>query len=246
MYKKCRNCGKRFDAVDPGQWVYKIGGIYFCRWNCKRAYERQQEEQRKMRGKKITRAQKETAVQLAMEGKDPVAYLSEIGNDGRIAWGRIRLDLKKNFPERYNQLPEHQRLNPAGKVQVAEVPEKKAEEQEEEVIGTMSIETSNEIREIIRQQMEEEEENGPINEPLETGEKTMGIREPLRYEGMMVTGVTGEFGEYRVVVNNGGQWIDYRNQNRIVLTVDDWRAWLKELKHAARILGVELGTENTR
>ena len=246
MYKKCWNCGKRFDVLDQGRYVYKIGNIWFCRWNCQVAYEKQQEEKKKMRGKKITRAEKETAVQLAMEGKDPVAYLTELGNDGRIAWGRIRLALKKNFPERYNQLPENQRLNPAGKVQVAEVPEKPEEEPEEEAIETMRIETSDEIREIIRQQMEEEEENGPINGPLETGEKTMGIREPLRYEGMTVTGVTGEFGEYRMVANNGGQWIDYRNQNRIVLTVDDWRAWLKELKHAARILGVELETEKTR
>jgi len=237
MYKKCRNCGKRFDAVEPGQWVYKIGGIYFCRWNCQRAYERQQEEQRKMRGKKITREQKETAVQLAMEGKDPVAYLTEMGNDGRIAWGRIRLDLKKNFPERYNQLPENLRLNPAGKVQVAEVPEK---EQEEEVIGHITIEASPPTLEFIR----------AASEMDAMEEKKPEIWEPLVYDGMTVTAVRGEFGEYRRIDKDGDTVIDYRGdmkeRSRFTMRKEEWSRFIQETDKACRILGVELEMKKAR
>lgn len=216
--KKCPICREVFTVPYPELWRYRKGSYesvkttWFCSWGCLRKYE-QQKEDKKMR-QKVTLKQKEQAVQIAIDGGDPIAFLDGFGVDGAQMWLAIRKKLREEKPEVFKQLTEGT----------------KQEEPQEEVIGSVTIEPSEMMREAIRKAREEKPK----------------IFEPLQYEGMTVTGVTGEFGEYRIVVNNDGQWIDYRNQNRIVLTVDDWREWLKELKHAARILGVELETEKTR
>lgn len=229
--KKCPICREVFTVPYPELWRYRKGSYesvkttWFCSWGCLRKYE-QQKEDKKMR-QKVTLKQKEQAVQIAIDGGDPIAFLDGFGVDGAQMWLAIRRKLRETKPEVFSQLPEGMQL---GQSKKAITEEPKQEEPQEEVIGSVTIEPSEMMREAIRKAREEQP----------------GIFEPLRYEGMTVTGVTGEFGEYRMVVNNGGQWIDYRNQSRIVLTVDDWREWLKELKHAARILGVELETEKTR
>lgn len=55
--RKCRNCGKSFFANDD--WAYQIkkgpkDRKFFCRYNCKRAYEKEEEERKSDRalGKK--------------------------------------------------------------------------------------------------------------------------------------------------------------------------------------------------
>lgn len=56
--------------------------------------------------KKLTREEKEKAVELAIAGKDPIGYLKECGAKNPWAsWAYIKQTLKKAKPEKYAQLP---------------------------------------------------------------------------------------------------------------------------------------------
>ena len=56
--------------------------------------------------KKLTREEKEKAVELAIDGKDPIGYLKECGAKNPWAsWAYIKQTLKKAKPEKYAQLP---------------------------------------------------------------------------------------------------------------------------------------------
>jgi len=56
--------------------------------------------------KKLTREEKEKAVELAIAGKDPIGYLKECGAKNPWAsWAYIKQTLKKAKPELYAQLP---------------------------------------------------------------------------------------------------------------------------------------------
>lgn len=55
---------------------------------------------------KLTREEKEKAVELAIDGKDPIGYLKECGAKNPWAsWAYIKQTLKKAKPEKYAQLP---------------------------------------------------------------------------------------------------------------------------------------------
>ena len=55
---------------------------------------------------KLTREEKEKAVELAIAGKDPIGYLKECGAKNPWAsWAYIKQTLKKAKPEKYAQLP---------------------------------------------------------------------------------------------------------------------------------------------
>ena len=57
---------------------------------------------------KVTKAQKDTAVQIAMKGGDPIAYLMDCGSKAPSAmWLKLRDNLKKQDPEMYAQLMEN-------------------------------------------------------------------------------------------------------------------------------------------
>ena len=69
------------------------------------------------------------------------------------------------------------------------------------------------------------------------------ICQPVNYDGMMVRAVEGDFGSYHFQEINGKQWIDYDDKelsNQLSMTVEQWKGFLKEIYHAAQILGVSL------
>ena len=73
--------------------------------------------------------------------------------------------------------------------------------------------------------------------------KAQKITAPVNYDGMTVRAVEGNFGSYHFQEINGKQWIDYDDKeysNQLSMTVDQWRGFLAEIKHAAEILGVTL------
>jgi len=56
--------------------------------------------------KKLTREEKEKAVELAIAGKDPIGYLKECGcKNPWASWAYIKQTLKKSKPELYAKLP---------------------------------------------------------------------------------------------------------------------------------------------
>ena len=73
--------------------------------------------------------------------------------------------------------------------------------------------------------------------------KAQKITAPVNYDGMTVRAVEGNFGRYHFQEINGKQWLDYDDKeysNQLSMTVDQWRGFLAEIKHAAEILGVTL------
>lgn len=72
---------------------------------------------------------------------------------------------------------------------------------------------------------------------------TEHIFKPVVYDGMAVRAVEGDFGSYHYQEINGKKWIDYDDKevaNQLSMTVEQWRGFLKEIRKAALILGVEL------
>lgn len=81
---------------------------------------------------KLTREEKEKAVELAIAGKDPIGYLKECGAKNPWAsWAYIKQTLKKAKPEKYAQLPgDDDRLGEEVSFGAQSAPEAKAAEQE--------------------------------------------------------------------------------------------------------------------
>ena len=166
----------------------------------------------------LSDAQKEEAVRLAIEGKDPKAYLEGLGvGDPAQMWGRIKEKLKEKRPEIYAKIPAR-----VGK------PGPKAADQPAvlKVDGPLKIETP---------------ESNLVN-VVETPEKPV-ISKPLVYQGMTVCAINGVFGRYEYYKTGSGQYIDFEHKDiddTISMTIEQWRDFFDEFKHAAAILGVEL------
>lgn len=101
MIKNCPFCGKEFDVIRPQLWKYKTNNLYFCTYTCKRAYDRKEENEMKS----FTKEQKAEAVQIALDGGDPKAFLKECGSKNpENLWYYIKNTLKTKDPETYEKL----------------------------------------------------------------------------------------------------------------------------------------------
>lgn len=68
------------------------------------------------------------------------------------------------------------------------------------------------------------------------------IRKPVNYDGFTVRAVQGIYGRYFYDKTSIGEYIDFENNDgdEISMTIDNWKMFIAELKHAAEVLGVEL------
>ena len=223
--KTCPICGKDFIVMYPQLYTYKrkVDGSlkYFCNYSCVRKFDKEKEEGEKEVGI-VFNEKNQKAIDIALAGGDPIAYLRETGSkDAAKMWYYIRRQLKERAPELYEKLPsctKDCRVRNAGpkKPQKAEVPEAQAAQ-------FPGIET-----------------------PEDTFKAGMDLAKikpaPLKYDGMTVRALEGEFGSYHFDTIKGVEYIDYENKDgdELSMTVDNWRGFLAELSHAAAILGVQL------
>lgn len=110
MSEICRQCGKEFHVLYPSLWGYKRGTpscpIYLCSYSCLRAFDKEKKEQEGDKQVKVSPEQKKKAVELAINGGDPLKYLEEIGSTyAPSLWYLIKKDLKAKDPETYEKLP---------------------------------------------------------------------------------------------------------------------------------------------
>lgn len=105
--KRCPVCGKRFTVLWPHQWAFKRGKphpTFYCSWKCLRTLDKKGDEN--MKTGKVTRSQKENAVQIALGGGDPLQYLESCGaGNAPQMWYAIKQNLKENDPDIYAKLP---------------------------------------------------------------------------------------------------------------------------------------------
>lgn len=101
-YRICGCCGDRFPVLRPDMWTYKRDGKYFCSWSCYREKEAKTEM-----GRKITLEQKKKAVEIAIGGGDPLAYLKQCGSESPDKlWWYIKSKLKDADPDLYAKIPD--------------------------------------------------------------------------------------------------------------------------------------------
>jgi len=97
---KCPVCGKQFTVLWPDLWRYKRGRNYLCGYGCMRMIDRGETVM-----EKFTKEQKAKAVEIALDGGDPKAYLESIGSKNpENLWYYIKTQLRKNDPETWEKL----------------------------------------------------------------------------------------------------------------------------------------------
>lgn len=207
----CATCGKEFFMLYPDLWVYKRQSKTFCSWRCLRAYDEKMKGEDKTNMAKLSERSRE-AVNVALAGGDPKKYLEDHGskNPG-AAWYSITHQLKEEEPETYQKLK--------------------------------SPKTFTEGEEVAHQ-VEHPEAHTTLIDADDESITVETIRKPLAYDGMTVTAVMGKYGRYSLdsMTTRGKTYLDYTSQDgdELSMTVEQWRAFLAELKHAGEILGVEL------
>ena len=103
--RTCAVCGKEIEMLYPHMWRYKRGNKVMCSWSCLRKFDNGKEAKTKMTA--LTTEQKRKACEMALEGKNPLPYLKQIGAKNQTtAWDTCRKWAEKEWDEEYvDQLP---------------------------------------------------------------------------------------------------------------------------------------------
>ena len=181
--------------------------------------------------RKITDEMKREAVRLALEGGDYCKYLRENGSANPSAhWAMIKKNLLKEDPETYEKLaklPDKRK-----KPEIPEAPTVKLD-------GAIRIETP----EAHNVDIVETPEQAVIKNKVVDIMEELKIRNPLQYEEFTVREVEGLFGRYRRSDIGQVTYIDFEPPECVDVisnTLTQWSSFMKELKRAAQVLGVEL------
>ena len=237
--KICAECGREISVLHPDQWAYKkpkrSGHIYWCSWSCLR----EAEKKGMLNMAKLTLDDKKHAVKIALDGGNPLEYIRMCGvKNAAESWMKIKNDLKQKDPATWEMLPK--RLPNVKKEETAMVPEVVPEEMVKPVVidtpkGKMEI-----TPEKISQMSQEEVSQANVAMMAELVKRT--ITSAVNYDGFTVRAVQGIYGKYFYDKTSMGEYIDFENNDgdELSMTVDNWRMFIAELKHAAAVLGVEL------
>lgn len=186
-----------------------------------------------MSGKqKVPDEAKKRAIQAALNGDDPYKELRPYTSNPKAMWTYIKTMVKKKDPELYAKIPKLKNLKDVKqKLEDAlrQVPEPSAED----AMAACQEAADKFFGQCQNMGLKVEK---PEAEPMK-------ITQPIRFSGMTVRAVEGDFGSYRFQEINGKQWIDYDDKemaNQLSMTVEQWKGFLKEIYHAAQILGVTL------
>ena len=111
MIYTCAECGKVFDVLYPQLWVYKSNGAYYCTYGCIRKMDNRGDE-KDLKRKGITLEEKKKAVQICLDGGNPLDYLRTLGSKDPVqTWFGIKKALKETDPETYAKLPKRLKKN---------------------------------------------------------------------------------------------------------------------------------------
>ncbi|MBQ1792936.1 MAG: hypothetical protein II008_22400, partial [Oscillospiraceae bacterium] len=186
---------------------------------------------------KVTLEHKKKAVEIALEGGDPLKYLKDHGAGNAPAmWYTIKQNLKETDPEKFSQLPD-MRANGNNRKKPETVVKDGVEYEKAE--DTTLADAMTGMKDAADKFFGACDEMGlKMDKP-----KQQKITQPVNYDGFIVRAVEGRFGSYHYQEINGKQWIDYENRDgsdELSMTVDQWRGFLEEVRKAALSLGVEL------
>lgn len=195
---------------------------------------------------KLTREQKEKAVEIAIAGGKPLDYLADCGaKNPSGAWFQIKKKLAEADPEKMDELRRAQNRKAEHKWR-----EKQKSGQEEtptvKVDGPLKIETpERNLVQVVETPETLEDAMTGMKNAAETFFKQCGLKqekitEPLTYDGLTVTAVTHpDLGEF--YYDKKFTCIDWRTPegDEVSLTPAWWIAMAHELKKILNVLGVD-------
>ena len=218
----CVRCGKEITVLHPDMWAYKTlrgtNATYWCSWKCKRESEAEKEKENGM--KKLTLEDKKEAVKIALAGGNPFEYLKMCGIVNTAeAWHKIKTNLKEKDPATYARLPKRLPTTRDEEAPADEVTKAALQHPERPIVQPIS----------------------PV--VMEVPEKPAKITRPLAYGGFTVRAIEGTFGKFSAYELGKDKYFNYESADgheELDMTIDQWKAFLKELRKAAAVLGVEL------
>ena len=102
--KTCACCGKTMYVLHPSRWAYKKKKgketyTWYCSWKCMRKDETVE--------RRLTQENYDKAVEIAIRGEDPLAYLKKNGAKNPSAtWCYIKKKLATSDPDKLAKVPE--------------------------------------------------------------------------------------------------------------------------------------------
>ena len=102
--KTCACCGKKMYVLHPSRWAYKKKKgketyTWYCSWKCMRKDETVE--------RRLTQENYDEAVEIAIRGEDPLAYLKKNGAKNPSAtWCYIKKKLATSDPDKLAKVPE--------------------------------------------------------------------------------------------------------------------------------------------
>ena len=129
MMFNCPVCGRLKCSYWPEHWVFLRGDTFYCSETCycidlfrdMNLIKQVELERRQRKMGKLTLEIKKKAVQIAIDGGDPLKYLADCGYTAPDKmWYYIKQKVKENDPKLYAQIPDQRK---GKKQEVPEIPE---------------------------------------------------------------------------------------------------------------------------
>ena len=189
--------------------------------------------------KKLTLEQKKKAVQIAVDGGNPLGFLEDLGiKNSAEAWSKIKAHLKEFDPDTYAQLPkrlpQRERKENVLLVEDPSIAEEYRAEQAAKPEGTLADAVQG-MTEAANQFFGACEAMGLNMEPPEKPK----ITRPMNYMGLDITAVKPpDLGEFYYDHKYGT--IDWRFEGEeISIKPDSWKRLLEWLPTILKVLGVD-------
>lgn len=238
------------DAPEIYQWMEQNGLLDMRKGHSGKGVD-------KMSQNKLTREQKGKAVDIAIQGGDPLEYLKKCGaKNPSAAWWYIKKTLATKNPKLLEKIPEKigTVLDENGlAAPLAEVAEKLPPEAAAEVpeadplAGFVPVSLGGPVA-ISQEEHKKAHHGDEATAFLEAANVFRTIMNPNgkedKFDGFQVTAVNGKFGQYRVGIDPSSKeaYFDFAGldfDTQIRMPQHDLAAFVEELTRAAQILGVK-------
>ena len=189
---------------------------------------------------KLTDEERMKTCLIAIRGGDPRKHLESIGSsDPQGTWSKVKAWCADKHPEVFAKIPKRITVTDeaptvkvsgpivietpeANKVQVMEKPEKTLAD----AMTGMKNAADTFFGECEKMGLNLEEKK---------------ITKPVVFDGFTIRAVSGVYGRYSYSETRSA-YIDYEDNegDELSMTLEQWRGFIDELKHAAQVMGVEL------
>ena len=186
-----------------------------------------------MKRTKVTLESKKKAVQIALDGGDPIRYLESLGvGDTTLMWYRIKKNLKETDPETYEKLPKRTERTDA-KPKQAPTPAEDPDEPEAHTLAEAMTGMENAAAEFLNKC---EEMGLKVNGKDEIQTPDKAVVGPFAITAIRHK-IFGEF--YHDVDHNCVDWRTL-DGDEMSMKIPAWKNLVKELPEILKMLGVEM------